>query len=230
MEAERPKYKHGIAAWTAAVFISDNPGCTYRQIERHLIASGYPGNWRIMFTPRRARATMGSTTMGLFWTRELGLSEDGSSREVFRFTITPRGREFAEGPRPPTHAELQEAWQARKRSSRHPNDWVIDIRPHDLLVQRTNKSSMYWGGSGIRVGEEVLLPSGEYNQRFRYSMTRDEILMFVCLERQLEHNESYQRPIYTGQVRVVSCRTGEMIIVRAEMLKLAQRRVRKEAQ
>jgi len=228
MEA-RTRYNHGIVAWTAAVFISDNPGCTYRQVETHLYDSGFCGNWRVMFTPRRPRSKMGSTTMDLFWTRELGLSEDGSSRRVFRFTITQRGREFADGPRPPSHDEMREAWRARRRTSRHPNDWVMEVRPHDLLVQRDSRRLRFWGGSAIRVGEEVLLPSGEYNHRIHYTMKRDELLMFVCLERDLEHDESYQRPIYTGEVRVVSCTTGEVIRISAEMLKLAQRRVRKEA-
>lgn len=230
MEGSKPKYGHGIAAWTAAEFIQDNPGCTYRQISRHLESCHLYGNWRIMFTPRKAKSRIFSTAMNLFWTRELGRSEDGSRRRVYRYRITPQGEEFASGPRPPTHAELAAEWRARRSRSRHPNDWVNTIQSHDLLLMRRDKRLSGFGMSGWRVGEEII-KDGRHNERAYVRIHADDMLIFLGLESAPMYNSDWQRPIYMGRVLVISSRTGETLAVRSELLKPAQRRqARKEAQ
>lgn len=230
---EKAKYGHGIAAWTAAVHIRDNPACTYREVEEVLNREVFPANWRIMFTPadpHRRKGSMGSTACGLFWTRELGPSEDGSKRQVYRFTITPQGEEFASGPRPPTHAELAAEWRARRSRSRHPNDWVNTIQSHDLLLMRRDKRLSGFGMSGWRVGEEII-KDGRHNERAYVRIHADDMLIFLGLESAPMYNSDWQRPIYMGRVLVISSRTGETLAVRSELLKPAQRRqARKEAQ
>ena len=233
---EKGKYGHGIAAWTAAVFIRDNPACTYRQIEQVLDQQVFTANWRIMFTPKdrnSRKGSMGSTAMGLFWTRELGPSEDGSKRRVYRFTITPQGEEFASGPRPPTHQEMREAHAKRMLTAPDPNDWVQHAQAGDLLVTRESKRIWYPISASItHVSVHITDEDGKtrFNSASHYGCERGEMFTFVGLTPWKRGVDVYsfdherQRQVYTGRVQALSSRTGQLVDVRAEYLKPITRR------
>lgn len=233
---EKAKYGHGIAAWTAAVHIRDNPACTYREVEEVLNRDVFPANWRIMFTPadpHRRKGSMGSTAMGLFWTRELGPSEDGSKRQVYRFTITPQGEEFASGPRPPTREEMHAAHARRMLTASHPNDWVRTAQKGDLVVVRSSKN-LWYPISATRgsVPEIVRDDKGAMrtNPASYYGCERGEMFMFVgtapydrardIVSWDYERN----REIYNGRVQLISSRTGEQVSVLADYIKPFTRR------
>ena len=233
---EKAKYGHGIAAWTAAVHIRDNPACTYREVEEVLNREVFPANWRIMFTPadpHRRKGSMGSTACGLFWTRELGPSEDGSKRQVYRFTITPQGEEFASGPRPPTREEIYAAHMKRMLTAAHPNDWVQSAKEGDLLVTRESKQIWYPISASIsHIPVHITDEDGKtrFNSASHYGCLRGEMFTFVGLtpwERGVDiysFDHERNRQVYTGRVQVLSSRTGQLVDVRAEYLKPITRR------
>lgn len=201
---DKVKYSHGIAAWTAAGFIRDNPACTFREIQEFLHQNLAMGCWRIMFTPseRHKRHTMSSTAYGLFWTRELGHSEYGSNRQVYRFTITPQGEEFAAGPRPPTRQEMNETRRRKMLAASHPGDWVLTAQKGDLLMVRESKRLWY------HIGCE-----------------RGEMFMFVePVPYGISFDHERNREIFEGRVQAISSRTGAPVDIRAMYLKPITRR------
>jgi len=214
------KYRHGIAAWTAAVFIRDYPACTYRQIEAILNRDIAQANWRIMFTPserHRNRRSIGSTAMGLFWTRELGPREEGRQRRVYRFTITPQGEEFASGPMPPTHEELREQRALRMRNSLHPADWVKMVDPSELLMIRRSTTS---GGRWV-CGDSAADPGSDSSTADRFvTIDREELMVLVdrsrCIHTSYDH--ARRRLVHHGHVQVLTMR-GRLLWVGVSLLK-----------
>ena len=195
---EKGKYGHGIAAWTAAVFIRDNPACTYRQIEQVLDQQ--------VFTAKR---------------------------QVYRFTITPQGEEFASGPRPPTHQEMRDAHAKRMLTAPDPNDWVQQAQAGDLLVTRESKRIWYpISASRTHVPVHIVDENGRtlFNSASHYGCERGEMFTFVGLTPWNRGVDIYtfdhdrQRQIYTGRVQALSSRTGQLVDVRAEYLKPITRR------
>ena len=232
---DKAKYGHGIAAWTAAVFIRDNPACTFRQIQEFLHRNLYMGCWRIMFTPseRHKRHTMRSTAYGLFWTRELGHSEYGFNRQVYRFTITPQGEEFAAGPRPPTRQEMNETRRRKMLAASHPGDWVLTAQKGDLLMVRESKRLWYpISASRSHVPVRITSEKGNlvFNSASHYGCERGEMFMFVepvPYDNSVDivsFNHERNREIFEGRVQAISSRTGVPVDVRAEYLKPITRR------